>query len=237
MNLGPGAGGQGAGGRSDAACRRTFRSRSPTRPPVPGRQPEAILSSAVSRLILASASARRAELLTAAGFTFDIIPADVDETPLAEEQPTTYASRVAGAKAERVMARLEQSSDVVLAADTVVVAGGLMMGKPRDNTEAVSMLKRLSGKIHKVHTAVVVRFQARKLSELVTTRVRFVEMTDVEIAEYVASEEPRGKAGAYAIQGRAARFIDWIDGSWSNVVGLPIATVHRLLKTVGTASD
>jgi nucleoside triphosphate pyrophosphatase len=182
------------------------------------------------RLILASGSPRRAELLSAAGFTFDTIPADVDETPRPDEQPTRYASRVAGEKADKVSAGLNRSENVVLAADTVVVAGSLMMGKPRDDSQAEWMLRQLSGAIHEVHTAIVVRDGSRRLSEVVTTRVRFAPMSDTEIAEYVSSGEPHGKAGAYAIQGRAARFVDWIEGSWSNVVGLPIAAVYRLLR-------
>jgi septum formation protein len=199
----------------------------------PNAHLEAILSSAMRRLILASGSPRRAELLAAAGFTFDAIPADVDETPRADEPPTVYASRVARDKAERVAAALEQSEDVVLAADTVVVAGEVMLGKPRDSAQAEWMLRQLSGTIHEVHTAIAIRHGSWQVSDLVTTRVRFAAMTDTEIAEYVASGEGQGKAGAYAIQGRAARFIEWIEGSWSNVVGLPIATVYRLLKDLG----
>jgi nucleoside triphosphate pyrophosphatase len=182
------------------------------------------------RLILASGSPRRAELLAAAGFTFDTIPADVDETPRPDELPRSYASRVAGEKADKVSADLNRAENVVLAADTVVVAGSVMMGKPRDSSQAEWMLRQLSGTIHEVHTAIVIRGGSRRLSEVVTTRVRFAPMTDAEIAEYISSREPHGKAGAYAIQGRAARFVDWIEGSWSNVVGLPIASVYRLLK-------
>jgi len=118
----------------------------------------------------------------------------------------------------------------VLAADTVVVAGGEILGKPRDTGDAERMLRRLSGAVHDVLTAVVVRSASGETSEVVTTRVHFLRLTEAEIAWYVASGEPDGKAGAYAIQGRAARFIDRIEGSWSNVVGLPIATVYRLVE-------
>jgi septum formation protein len=184
-------------------------------------------------LILASGSVRRAELLTAAGFTFQVQPADVDETVQAGEEPKPYALRVAAAKASSVAAECRESGTVVLAADTVVVADGRIMGKPADAADARSMLKALSGAVHDVHTAVVLRSGTREACEVVTTRVHLLPLTDREITWYIATGEPWGKAGAYGIQGRAARFIDWIEGSWSNVVGLPIATVHRLLNEVG----
>ena len=185
------------------------------------------------RLLLASASPRRAELLSAAGFTFDIAPADVDETPRPDESPRDYALRVAREKTEAVAATCRNSGTVVLSADTVVVAEGQMLGKPADAREAEIMLKTLSGRVHDVHTAVVVCTGGREVHEVVTTRVRLLPLSDDEIAWYIASGESEGKAGAYAIQDRAARFIDWIEGSWSNVVGLPLATVYRLLREVG----
>lgn len=182
------------------------------------------------RLILASASPRRAELLTTAGFEFDVVPADVDETAQPGEPPEPYVLRVAKAKGERVACdRGAAEGGVVLAADTVVVAGGRMMGKPADEADAVAMLNELSGSVHIVLTAVVLRSGERELTEVAGTKVHVLPLTDDEIRWYVATGEPFGKAGAYAIQGRAARFIDRIEGSWSNVVGLPVATVHRLL--------
>jgi septum formation protein len=184
------------------------------------------------RLILASASRRRAELLTAAGYSFDIVAPHVDESQGEGEGPQAYARRVAAWKAESVGKEFPQAGTVVLAADTVVVADDRALRKPADSGEARAMLKRLSGAIHEVHTAVCLWTRGHGRTELVTTRVHFLPLTDDEIAWYIASGEPEGKAGAYAIQGRAARFIDWIDGSWSNVVGLPIATVHRLLEQV-----
>jgi septum formation protein len=182
--------------------------------------------------ILASASPRRAELLTAAGFLFEIVPADVDETPLTGEPARTYALRVARAKAEEV-SRRSSADRIILAADTVVVAGERLMGKPVDAKDAESMLNALSGAAHQVHTAVVVRSPAGQAEEVVTTEVRFNRLSDAEIAWYLSTGEFEGKAGGYGIQGRAARFIDGIDGSWSNVVGLPIATVYRLLSRAG----
>lgn len=188
-------------------------------------------------LLLASASPRRAELLAAAGFSFDVAPSDVDETLRPGETPAAYAVRVAREKAAIAAAGCRKSGTVVLAADTVVVAGGRVLGKPTDRSEAENMLKTLSGAVHDVLTAVVLQKDGREVSEVVQTRVRVLPLSDAEIAWYIDSGEPEGKAGAYAIQGRAARFIDWIDGSWSNVVGLPIATVYGLLKRLeGTIS-
>jgi nucleoside triphosphate pyrophosphatase len=181
------------------------------------------------RLILASASPRRAELLSAAGFEFEVRPADVDETPGPGEDPMQYALRVARDKASRISAECRESGGVVLAADTVVVANGEILGKPEDSDDARRMLQLLSGRAHDVHTAVVVRRGTAERGEVVTTRVWFQSLDASEITWYVESGEPEGKAGGYAIQGRAARFIERIDGSWSNVVGLPVATVHRLL--------
>ena len=184
------------------------------------------------RLILASASPRRAELLASAGFDFEVVPADVDESVLIAEPPAVYALRVATAKATSIAQTRSDPQDVILAADTVVVARGEILGKPTDTREAAAMLGRLSGAVHDVLTAVVLSHDGRMHSDVVTTHVQFALMSEEEIEWYVASGEPDGKAGAYAIQGRAARFIDRIEGSWSNVVGLPIATVHRLLSAV-----
>lgn len=189
------------------------------------------------RLILASASPRRAELLTAAGFTFEVRPADVDETPRALETPGDYARRVARDKAEVVARGCRNPGTAVLAADTVVVARGQILGKPADDADARAMLETLSGAVHEVQTAVVLLAETSDRSQVVTTRVRVLPLSDEEISWYIASGETRGKAGAYAIQGYAARFIDHIEGSWSNVVGLPLATVYRMLKDCGILDD
>ena len=183
------------------------------------------------RLVLASASPRRAELLRSAGFDFDVAPPDVDETPVPNEPPADYALRVAREKARATVGRHEGRP--VLAADTIVVARGQVLGKPASATEAKEMLRLLSGSVHEVLTAVVLVTGAREAVEVVSTRVRFTALTDAEIESYVATGEPEGKAGAYAIQGRASRFVDWIEGSWSNVVGLPVAAVYRILKDAG----
>lgn len=183
------------------------------------------------RLVLASASPRRAELLRAAGFGFDVAPADVDETPAPGEAPTAYALRVARDKAAAAWTR--QKDSAILAADTVVVAAGEILGKPRDAADAARMLALLSGAVHLVHTAVVLRAGTQDASAVEDTRVHFRPLSRDEIAWYVATGEPDGKAGAYAIQGHAARFVTRIEGSWSNVVGLPVATVYGMLKAAG----
>lgn len=184
------------------------------------------------RLILASASPRRAELLRSAGFDFEIRASDVDETPGADEPADEYTLRVARAKARHAANAPGTAGAVVLGADTEVVTAGRILGKPRDAQDAAAMLRLLSGTAHDVLTAVVVRAGERERSEVVSTRVHVVTLTDEDIGWYVASGEPMGKAGAYGIQGRAARFIERIEGSWSSVVGLPVAAVHRLLRAV-----
>ena len=186
-----------------------------------------------ARLILASASPRRAELLTSAGYAFAVDPADVDETPLNGENPRDYVARIARDKARVVAGRRRESGTVVLAADTTVVADGEIFAKPDNDLDAIRMLQVLAGAVHDVFTGVVVHQGERELAEVVQTRGRLSPMTMDEIHWYVRSGEPMGKAGAYGIQGRAARFVDWIEGSWSNVVGLPVATVHALLKRLG----
>ena len=184
-------------------------------------------------LVLASASPRRAELLTSAGFRFTIDAADVDETVHPGEAPQDYVLRVARDKARTIANRARHRDAVVLAADTTVVAGGEILAKPADEADAIRMLELLSNTVHDVWSGVVVLRNGREAAERVVTRVHLREVTPEEIRWYVATGEPMGKAGAYGIQGRAARFIDWIEGSWSNVVGLPVATVDRLLKQVG----
>jgi septum formation protein len=186
-------------------------------------------------LILASASPRRAELLASAGYVFLVEPADADESVLDGEHPEAYVLRVARAKARAVAARRPREC-LVLGADTVVVSGTEILGKPADAADATRMLNRLSGAVHDVLTAVVVIGPGGELSEVVRTRVRFLELTAADIAWYVETGEPEGKAGAYAIQGRGARFVDWIEGSWSNVVGLPVATAARMIADARAAS-
>lgn len=184
-------------------------------------------------LVLASASPRRAELLASAGFSFDVAPSNVDEAVRGGEDPRAYALRVARDKAAVAAAVCRESGSVILGADTVVVADGQILAKPEDPEDAKRMLKLLSGVVHDVHTAVVIRQGDREVSDVVTSRVRLLPLTDAEIDWYIESGEWTGKAGGYGIQGRAARFIDYLEGSWSNVVGLPVSTVYRLLNAVG----
>jgi septum formation protein len=185
------------------------------------------------QIVLASASPRRAELLANAGFVFTVRPADVDETRRPDESPDTYVRRIAIAKARAVDGAVLASGTIVLAADTTVVVGGEVLGKPSGPEDARRMLTSLAGTVHQVLTGVVVRTAQREACEIARTDVHLIALTPEEIAWYVESGEPEGKAGAYAIQGRAARFVDRIEGSWSNVVGLPVATVYRMLKRAG----
>jgi septum formation protein len=184
-------------------------------------------------LILASASPRRAELLRSAGYDFSVEVADVDESVLPHEAPDGYVLRVARAKARNVTGRCGKSGSVVIAADTTVVVRGEILGKPEDASDAARMLKTLAGAVHEVLTGVVVTAGNSEKAEVVRTRVHLLPISAAEIQWYVETGEPEGKAGAYAIQGRAARFVDWIEGSWSNVVGLPVATVSRMLRELG----
>ena len=187
------------------------------------------------RIILASASPRRAELLGAAGIAFDVVPANVDETPRAGESPEPYVRRLADAKVRDIASRTRDR--VVLAADTTVIIDGQMLAKPRDEDDAKRMLYLLSGRVHEVLTAVAVycgSLMAGPLVEVERTEVEFAPLTEFEIDWYVATGEPRDKAGAYAIQGYASRFVTRIDGSYSNVVGLPIALVYQMLKDLTT---
>jgi septum formation protein len=183
------------------------------------------------RVILASASPRRAELLRAAGIPFEASPADVDERFHPREKPDEAVARVAQLKAEAVVARHRDA--VVLGADTTVVIRGTPLGKPADSADAARMLRMLSGRTHEVLTGVCVCAQGRRLLHVEPTRVQLATLSEAEIAWYISTGEPLDKAGAYAAQGLASRFIEGIDGSYSNVVGLPISSVYALLKEVG----
>jgi septum formation protein len=178
-------------------------------------------------LILASASPRRAALLRAAGIRFETLAVDIDETPLPDELPEPHVRRLAADKARAAFRRRPDA--VVLGADTIVVVDARILGKPRDDEDAAAMLRLLSGREHQVLTGVALMTPAGTQQGVDVTSVRFATLTEEEIAEYVRSREPRDKAGAYAIQGLASRFVERIEGSYSNVVGLPVALVYRLL--------
>ena len=175
-------------------------------------------------IVLASASPRRADLLRAAGIEFEVIAADIDERVLAGESPEAYVRRLAEEKAKAVAPRA--GGRPVLAADTVVVIDGAILGKPADAADARRMLQLLSGRSHAVLTAVCLN----SVSRVEITAVEFDRLSPDEIDWYVASGEPMDKAGAYAIQGLASRFVISITGSYSNVVGLPVHVVSRMVK-------
>jgi septum formation protein len=184
------------------------------------------------RLILASASPRRAELLRAAGFAFDIVAADIDERARDGEDAATYVRRLAAEKSAAVMKPRTDSDTIILAADTAVVVDGEILGKPRDDADAARMLRCLSGRWHQVMTGISLRTSTHELGAVETTRVEVASLSDADVSWYVASGEGRDKAGAYAIQGLASRFIPRIDGSYANVVGLPVAAVVALLPEI-----
>lgn len=185
------------------------------------------------RLVLASQSPRRADLLRLAGYRFDIQPAHVDEAVRTGEQPDAFVERLAREKAAAV-ARL-RPDDVVIGADTVVVVNHVVLGKPDDVVHAQDMLRRLSGRTHEVWTGVAVSLAGRIEAEVSRTLVQFTHLTEEELAWYVATGEPFDKAGAYGVQGLASRFVERIEGSYSNVVGLPVSVVARLLRAVAPA--
>jgi septum formation protein len=213
-------------------------------------------------LVLASASPRRRELLAQAGYAFSVHPAHINEDPLPGEDPIAYVVRLAREKAEAVLREIreqgtreqgareqgsgnseqktgvrEQGSEggeqlVVLGADTTVVVDGEMLGKPDDAADAARMLRRLSGRTHRVITGIALATRTRTEVAAEVTAVRFVTLAEEEIAAYVATGEPLDKAGAYAIQGRAARWIPRIEGDYFNVVGLPLALVATMLESM-----
>ena len=177
-------------------------------------------------LILASQSPRRREILERAGIEVQVCVAGVDESELAGESPEEHVRRLARAKAEAVPV---PEGGIVLGADTVVVAGGEILGKPADPDDAARMLRLLSGRWHEVVTGICLRSAGSLVVDAQTTRVRFAALTQDEIRRYADSGEPMDKAGGYAIQGLASKFIERIEGCYSNVVGLPIALVYRRL--------
>lgn len=190
------------------------------------------------KLILASASPRRAEILRDAGFTFSIISSAVDETPFPGESAHEHVVRLATAKGELVAARAVGPA-LVIAADTVVALEDRILGKPRSEEDARRMLELLSGRTHTVLTGVqIVRLpDAERVSFVESTLVHFDQLSREEISRYLATAEPHDKAGAYAIQGRAGRYIPRIDGCYFNVVGLPLARVQKALNDLGWAEE
>ena len=181
-----------------------------------------------SKLILASASPHRAELLRNAGISFTAQATHIPERRKRGESPKKFAERLAQEKARAIRAR--HPGSIVLGADTIVVIRGLVLGKPRDRSDARRMLRLLSGRSHQVTTAVCLAGPSFEDTRSETTRVTMRKLSEKEIHDYVASGEPRDKAGAYAIQGIASRFVSRIEGCYFNVVGLPVPLVDRMLR-------
>jgi septum formation protein len=195
-----------------------------------------------ARLVLASASPRRSELLRSVGLEFEVVPADIDEATLPCEKPSDYVARLSNEKA-RVVAERVGGGAVVVAADTTVDIDGRILEKPIDDPDARRMLRLLSGRTHLVHTGVTVSWFPEPWARgtttcVVETAVRFVELTDRAIEWYLATGEHAGKAGAYGIQGAAGAFVERIDGSVTNVIGLPLAeTLSLLAAAVGSTGS
>lgn len=184
-------------------------------------------------IILASASPRRAELLESAGIVFTVVSGDIDETPFLAEEPVAHVLRLAEGKAGEVASRAD--GRFFIGADTIVLCDHEIMGKPRDNADACRMLRKLSGRAHQVITgfALIDRSTGKVITRSVSTDVTFKPLTDAEITAYVSTGCPLDKAGAYAIQGGAAYMVERIDGSYTNVVGLPLCEVVETLREIG----
>jgi len=184
------------------------------------------------KLVLASSSPRRQELLREAGISFVAQPAEIDETLRKGESPEVYARRLAGEKAQVVARKFPEN--FVLAADTIVIVDDEILGKPKDQRDATRMLNSLSGREHRVLTAVALVAPGKGLeTKCSTTRVHFRKLKEREIQEYIAGGEPMDKAGAYAVQGGAASWVTRLDGDYSNVVGLPLMLVAEMLRYCG----
>ncbi len=183
------------------------------------------------RLILASRSARRAELLSRLGLVFEIVPADVDETYIDHEMPAAHAERLAREKA--ITVALEHPGAVVIGSDTIVILDSDVLGKPRDEAEAIRMLRRLSGREHEVYTGVAVARDSMVVSGLERVSVRFRHLDQLECEEYAATGEPMDKAGAYGIQGYGSALVESIRGDYFAVMGLPVVRTLSLLSRAG----
>ena len=190
----------------------------------------------MTQIYLASRSPRRGELLRQLGVSFEVLPSDVDESVLPGEAPEQYVLRLAREKAAVCVQRLAQQglpALPVLAADTTVCIDGMILGKPEGDADAAAMLRRMADRWHMVHTAVAMADVNRVEVALSSTQVEMAPLSEAEISAYVASGEPRDKAGSYGIQGRAGTFIRRIEGSYSGVMGLPVYETAQLLKQFG----
>lgn len=192
------------------------------------RLPSAVADQPELRVVLASRSPRRIELITQLGVTAEVVPADIDETPLPGEEPVEYVKRLASSKARAVQERLATDA-FVLGADTTVDLDGVIFGQPDDEADARRMLKALSARTHRVHTGVAVVAPDRSESLVVTSLVTFEPVTDAILDWYIGSGEWQGKAGSYAIQGLGGTLVASTRGSMSNIIGLPLQETARLL--------
>lgn len=183
------------------------------------------------RVVLASSSPRRRDLLSMIGIPYDVMPADIDERYLPGEDPPAHAERLAREKAAAVAARVHGA--LVIAADTIVVVDGDVLGKPRDEADASAMLRRLSGRSHLVHTAVAVRYDAREAFGVESPCVTFRALDDEHIAAYIDTGEPMDKAGAYGIQGFGATLVTRVEGDYFAVMGLPLQRTVALVESLG----
>jgi len=185
-------------------------------------------------LVLASQSPRRSEILRLAGISFTVRATPVDETPLAGERPEDYVQRLAEAKASAVPATPDE---LVLGADTTVVIDGEMLGKPADEADARRMLAMLEGRRHQVITGICLKRGAERVRDWAETQVWFASLSAGEIEDYAATGEPMDKAGAYAIQGLASKYVEKIEGCYFNVMGLPVALIYRRFKNFSASSN
>ena len=188
-----------------------------------------------ANIILASASPRRRELLEQIGLSFRVIPSRIEEKELAGESPDAHVVRLSLEKASEVAARDKTTARWIIGSDTIVLCDNRILGKPEDATQATSMLRLLSGREHRVLSgfAVIDKESGQQRAEAVSTKVKFRQLTDEEIARYIATGEPMDKAGAYAIQGLGVCFVASIEGSYTNVVGLPLCRLTLTLKELG----
>ena len=187
------------------------------------------------RIVLASQSPRRRELLRLIGIPHDVAPADIDETQLPDESPIAHAERLAREKALKIAGEIPDA--VVIGSDTIVVLDGVVLGKPTDDADAARILKLLSGRTHTVHTAVAIARGGRVVAAVESVEVTFRPLSDVQIASYIATREPMDKAGAYGIQGYGATIVERVHGDFFAVMGLALGTVVELLRALGVHYD
>lgn len=187
----------------------------------------------MQKFILASQSPRRAELLRQLGLNFDIMPSNIDESVIPKVKPVAYVKKLASLKAKAVAKQVKEG--IIISADTMVVLDGKLIGKPKDIADASATIRQLNGKVHLVVSAVCIMDipTGKTKTTVTTTKVKFRELSEDLITWYIDTGEPLGKAGSYGIQGKGAILIEWINGDYSNVVGLPLVTFAKMLEDMG----